>query len=90
MKYFDWNVEKNTLLKKERDISFEEVVIAIETGDVLDIVENPKNKKYPDQYIFIVKVLEYIYLIPYVEDDEKIFLKTIIPSRRATKKYLLP
>lgn len=89
MKYFDWNEEKNKLLKIERDISFEEVLIAIESGNLLEIVEHPKKQKYPNQKILVVNINNYGYLVPFVEDKEKIFLKTIIPSRQATKKYLI-
>ena len=87
MKYFDWNQEKNAKLKSERDISFEDVVIAIEDNQILDIVENIK--KYPNQKIFIVNIGNYAFLVPFVEDEKKIFFKTIIPSRKATKKYLI-
>jgi hypothetical protein len=89
VKYFDWNKTKNELLKVERDVSFEEVYIAIEPGGLLDIIVHPKNDKYPNQKIFVVNINNYIYLVPYVEDEEKIFLKTIIPSRKATKIYLI-
>ena len=88
VKYYDWNKEKNELLKIERDISFEEVVIAIESGELLDTVRHPNPKKYPKQKIFVVSINNYVYLVPFVEDEEKIFLKTIIPSRKATQKYL--
>ena len=88
MKYFDWDLEKNEELKRERDVSFEEVLIAIEEGFILDIVEHPKKSRYPNQRIFIIHVTDYVYLVPFVEDNEKIFLKTIVPSRKATKKYL--
>ena len=88
MKYFDWDLEKNEELKRERDVSFEEALIAIEEGFILDIVEHPKKGKYPNQRIFIIHITDYVYLVPFVEDTEKIFLKTIIPSRKATKKYL--
>ncbi len=89
MKYFDWNKEKNELLKIEREICFEDVLIAIESGNLVDILEHPRKQKYPNQKIFVVNINNYIYLAPFVEDEEKIFLKTIIPSRRATKKYLI-
>jgi len=88
MKYFDWDNKKNNRLKIERDICFEEILIAIEEGKILDIVKHKNNKKYPNQKIFIIKMNEYAYLVPFVEDEQKIFLKTIIPSRQATKKYL--
>lgn len=89
MKYFDWNEEKNELLKLERDVSFEEVLIAIEAGGLLDILKNRKESKHPNQKIFVVNINNYAYLVPFVEDKEKIFLKTIIPSRKATKKYIV-
>jgi len=89
VKYFDWNKEKNELLKIEREICFEDVLIAIESGNLVDILEHPRKQKYPNQKIFVVNINNYIYLAPFVEDEEKIFLKTIIPSRRATKKYLI-
>ena len=89
MKYFDWESQKNQKLKQERDIGFEEVLIAIDEGKILDIVEHPKKTKYPNQRIFIVNINNYAYLVPFVEDEEKVFLKTIIPSREATKRYLI-
>jgi len=88
MKYFSWNEEKNEQLKKERKISFEEIVVQIENDKVLDIVEHPNKEKYPNQIIIIVECNKYAYLVPFVESDDKIFLKTIIPSRNATKEYL--
>jgi uncharacterized DUF497 family protein len=88
MKYYDWNDEKNELLKKLRGVSFEQVVLAIVSGDLVDRVKHPNPEKYPDQKVLLVKIEDYIYSIPYVEDDEKIFLKTIIPNSKATKKYL--
>lgn len=89
MKYFDWNEEKNKLLKLERDVSFEEVLIAIESSGLIDILEHPKKEKYPNQKIFVVNINNYAYLVPFVEDKEKIFLKTIVPSRKATQKYIV-
>jgi len=88
MKYFSWNEEKNELLKSERQISFEDVVFYIEMGFLLDVLEHPNQEKYKGQKIFVVQIDDYVYLIPFVEDDREIFLKTIIPSRKATRKYL--
>jgi len=88
MKYFDWDPGKNVRLKKERGVSFEEVLIAVEEGDILDIIEHPNKGRYPNQRVFVIRLYEYAYLVPFVEDDEKIFLKTIVPSRKATKKYI--
>jgi hypothetical protein len=90
MKYFSWDIEKiekNEKLKAERNISFKEIVFYIERGQVLDILEHP-NKKYPNQFIFVVPVEDYVYLVPFVEKENEIILKTIIPSRKATKHYL--
>lgn len=89
MKYFDWNEEKNENLKKERNISFEKIVSQIEVGNLLDIIEQPNKEKYRDQSIYVVEYENYAYLVPFVVDEEKIFLKTIIPIRKATKKYLM-
>ncbi len=88
MKYYDWNDEKNELLKKLRGVSFEQVVLAIVSGDLIDRVKHPDPEKYPNQRVFLVKIEDHIYSVPYVEDDEKIFLKTIIPDSKATKKHL--
>lgn len=89
MKYFDWDKEKNEQLKAEREISFEEVVILLNERKILEQSPHPNQKKYPNQQIYIVEINGYAYVVPFVEDDEKIFLKTIIPSRKATKKYLI-
>ncbi|OGW19895.1 MAG: toxin [Nitrospirae bacterium GWA2_46_11] len=88
MKYFDWNDEKNEILKKERGVSFERIELAIASGDLLDRLKHHNPTKYPAQKVFLVKIEDYVYSVPYVEDDEKIFLKTIIPNSTATKKYL--
>ena len=88
MKYFSWNAEKNEALRRERGISFEEVVFHIEQGDVLDILEHPNRERYPSQRVFIVNVDDYAFIVPFIESEETVFLKTIIPSRKATRKYL--
>lgn len=88
MKYYDWDKEKNSRLKVERGISFDNVLVSIEAGSVLDIINHPNSKRYPNQKIYIIAFHDYAYLVPFVEDDEKYFLKTIIPSRKMTKKYL--
>ncbi len=87
-KPYDWSVIKNEKLKAERDISFEEMITAIEDGGLLDTVDTPHPQKYGGQRMFVVDFCAYVYLVPFVEDDEKIFLKTIFPSRKATKKFL--
>ncbi|MCP4203886.1 MAG: DUF4258 domain-containing protein [bacterium] len=88
MKYFSWSVEKGNQLRQERGITFEEIVFHIERGDLLDILEHPNKERYPKQRVFIVEVEAYAYVVPFVESETEVFLKTIIPSRKATKKYL--
>ena len=82
-----WNEEKNTLLKAERGIGFEDIVTAILEGAIVDIIQHPNKEKYSDQIIYIVEVLAYIYMVPYVRNDQEIFFKTIIPSRKMKKMY---
>lgn len=89
MKLFNWNADKNVLLKRERGVSFEEVTYWIAEGFLLDVVEHPNREKYGSQKVMIVNINSYAYLVPFVESEDEIFLKTIIPSRKATKKYLL-
>lgn len=89
MKYFDWSPEKNAQLLAERGVSFENVLVAIAEGKLLDVLEHSNRRKYPGQKIFIVQIENYAYLVPFVEDDQRIFLKTIIPSRKATKEYII-
>lgn len=88
VKFFDWDDAKNAKLRAERDIGFEEIVFHIERGDLLDILEHPNPARYGDQRIFVVRRGDYVYLVPFVEDEHAVFLKTIIPSRKATKEYL--
>jgi len=88
MKPFIWNPEKNLLLKIQRNISFEDIVISLTENRLLDIIQHPNKQKYPGQKIFVVEIEHYAYLVPFVEDETTVFLKTIIPSRSATKKYL--
>lgn len=88
MKVFNWNPEKNHQLIEERGRSFEEAVFHIENGGLLDDICHPNAKEYPHQKIFIVAIDQYAYLVPYVETDSEIFLKTVIPSRKFTKLYL--
>lgn len=89
MKYFDWDKEKNEWLKIERDICFEDVIRAIENGKLLKTLDHPNQKLYPNQQIYIVNINNYGYIVPFVEDETKRFLKTIFPSRKMTKKYLI-
>lgn len=90
MKHYDWNKEKNEQLKARYDICFDDMAPLLNKNEgVLDVISHPNQKKYPHQKIFVVAINGYAYLVPYVEDEEKIFLKTIIPSRKATKKYII-
>jgi predicted DNA binding CopG/RHH family protein len=86
VKYFDWDDAKNAKLRAERGIGFEDVVFHIERGDLLDILEHPNPSRYAGQRIFVVKREDYVYLVPFVEDEHTVFLKTIIPSRKAMKR----
>ncbi|KQC13189.1 MAG: toxin [Desulfuromonas sp. SDB] len=88
MKIFEWDEKKNEKLKAERGISFEEVVFYISNDFVLDVILHPNADKYPGQKMFIINIDNYAYLVPFIEENEIIYLKTIIPSRKATKKYL--
>ena len=88
MKRLNWNQEKNDQLIEQREISFERVVFLMGHGKLLDVIKHPNKERYPDQKMFIVDIDNYAYLVPFVETDKEIFLKTIIPSRKATKKYL--
>ena len=88
MKYFDWDEKKNALLKNGRNVCFEEVQQAIEAGKLLDTTDHPNRTKYPNQKMFIVEINDYVYLVPFVEDDEKLLLKTVFPSRKERKRYL--
>lgn len=87
MKTFAWNLDKSRLLREERGIGFEEVLFHIERGDVLDIVAHKNQERYPGQRIYIVDVEGYAHLVPFVESEAEVFLKTIIPSRKATRDY---
>ena len=88
MKDIRWDEQKNEWLKQNRGLGFERVVVLIEQGQVLEVMDHPDQEKYPQQKMLIVEIDGYACLVPYVEDDESVFLKTIIPSRKATRKYL--
>lgn len=85
---FDWSDEKDVILRKERGIGFQDVVFHIEKGEVLAVLDHPNKAAYPNQKIIYVRIEDYVYMVPFVETGEKKFLKTIIPSRKATRKYL--
>lgn len=87
MRYVDWNSEKNEWLKQTRGVSFESVIEAALERGFLAIFNNP-GKKYAHQIVYLIELHEYAYMVPSVVDEEKIFLKTIIPSRKYTKQYI--
>ena len=87
---FTWNEEKNKLLRKERGISFERAVIAIEEGHLIDVLEHPNKEKYRHQIIMIVEIEGYAICIPTIEEEDgDFFMKTLYPSRKYTKAYNL-
>jgi len=88
MKPFDWDEGKNKWLKLEREVSFEQVVFSIENGKLLDIIKHPNPGRYKGQLVYVVEMEGYAYMVPSVENDDVIFLKTIFPSRKYTKIYL--
>ncbi len=87
MKTYRWNEEKNEQLKQFRGVSFEDVVLALESGGLLDVLVHPNSRRYPNQKVLVVVVMGYVYLVPHVEEPDHIFLKTVIPSRKATRDY---
>ena len=85
---FDWNLEKNRQLAEQRGVSFERVVSAIERGGLVDVLEHPNQERYPGQMVYVVDIERYLHLVPFVvSTDGTRFLKTIIPSRKATRDY---
>ncbi|WP_422448555.1 MULTISPECIES: hypothetical protein [unclassified Endozoicomonas] len=88
MKCFNWNPDKNQQLISQRDKSFEEIIFHIQSGDLLDDITHPNTVDYPHQRVFVVNVQGYVWLVPYVENEKEIFLKTLIPSRKFTRDYL--
>jgi uncharacterized DUF497 family protein len=85
---FEFNLEKSRSLKETRNISFEEIIALMDDEHVLDIIEHPNKERYGNQKIFVMLIANYVYLVPFVRDGQKYFLKTIIPSRKATTEYL--
>lgn len=84
---FEWNPEKNEKLKKERKLSFEQVIFHLSQGDLWKTSDHPDQKNYPKQRLYFIIIEKYIYIVPHVIEKDYIFLKTIIPSRKATKMY---
>jgi uncharacterized DUF497 family protein len=88
VKPFRWPTDKNEHLRETRGVTFEQMVVAMESGGLLDVVVQPNRKKYPRQQVFVVSSDGYVHLVPFVEEDDHYFLKTVIPSRKATREYL--
>ncbi len=88
MKVINWSSEKNQELIADRGVSFEDVVFYLQQGALIDDIEHPNSSKYPNQRIFVLNIDDYVYLVPYIEVRNEIYLKTVIPSRKATKQYL--
>lgn len=88
MSHYTWNIEKNAELIKLRGISFELIIYHIERDGLLKVIDHPNKEKYLHQKMFVVNINDYVYLVLFVESDTEVFLKTVIPSRKATKKYL--
>ena len=88
MKYFDWDDAKNERLQAGRGIGFEDIVFHIGRGDLLAVLDHPNPERYAGQRIFVVRRDNYVFLVPFVEDERTVFLKTIIPSRKATRQFL--
>jgi len=84
---FKWDIEKNKLLKTERNVCFEDVVALIYEDKVLDIIKHPNKEKYPNQYIYVVRLQNYVHMIPFVKNEDEIWLKTIVPSRKMNRLY---
>ena len=88
MRPIRWNADKSLSLKSERGVSFEEVLSAISQGGLLRVMDHPNRAKYGHQKMLVVRIRDYAYLVPYVENEQEIFLKSIIPSRKATRDFL--
>lgn len=88
MKLINWNREKNEWLRENRDICFEDILFYIEKDLIIDDIVHPNQKKYFGQRMMVLNIQEYVHLVPYIETEDEIFLKTIIPSRKSTKNYL--
>jgi uncharacterized DUF497 family protein len=85
---YSFDGQKNAWLTKTRGVSFEEVIAILQNQGAVEVIQHPNTKKYPRQKMYVIELNEYIYLVPFVEENETIFLKTIFPNRKATKKYL--
>ncbi len=85
---FRWDNDKNAQLKKERNVSFEQVLVAIESDNLIDILDHPDKEKHPNQVLMLVSINDYVYAVPTVIEKDEFFMKTIYPSRKYTERYL--
>ena len=85
---FRWDLQKNALLMRERGLSFEQIVLAVEGGDLLQVIAHPNPARYPNQKIMVIAMDGYAFLVPFVQEEGGYFLKTIIPSSKATRDFL--
>ena len=85
---YQWDNKKNMILKQKRGVTFEQVIMHIENGDVLDIIVHPNKARYPNQQVLVIEMNEYVYAVPFVQQGQERFLKTILPSRKLTRMYL--
>ncbi len=85
---YQWDDKKNAVLKARRGVTFEQVVMHIESGDVLDVMAHPNKAKYPNQQVLVVNMNDYAYAVPFVEQGQERLLKTVVPIRKLTRKYL--
>ncbi len=88
VEHVEWNEEKDRWLQETRGISFRRIATLILEDDILDVIGHPNQERYPGQQLLFIKVDDYVYVVPFVEEEKRIFLKTIIPSRKATRAYL--
>jgi uncharacterized DUF497 family protein len=88
--YFTYNEQKNKILKDTRGISFDEIIALIEAGKIVDVITHPKQKDYPNQKIYLIDIDNYLWLVPFIQNDSEIFLKTAFPSRKLNKEYKKP
>lgn len=85
---FNWNDDKNSWLKQHRHVSFEQIVVAIEEGQLLAILDHPNTVKYENQSLLLVNYSDYVYVVPVIKNAAEFFMKTIFPSRKYTTEYL--
>lgn len=83
---YAFDPDKNAWLVVERGISFEQIIALIEGGKLIQVLEHPDRARYPNQLLYEVDVDGYVYVVPVVREGRILFLKTVYPSRKATRK----